>query len=96
MTLTATMTAVEHYTTLAQQAADQREAWLEAAREEGSNTAVRELIDSARRAQTVCGEGGDARLFIATFCGAIQCAFPDLAKELAEAAGMPHLYAEGN
>jgi hypothetical protein len=87
---------VDYFTDHEKRLVDVREEVIEAAREEGANTAVRELIDSARRVQTICGEGGDARLFIATFCGAIQSAFPDLAKELAESAGMSHLYVEGN
>ncbi|MCW3678242.1 hypothetical protein [Burkholderia cenocepacia] len=70
---------------------------MEAERQFGAEKAVEELIAAARRtAHALENEPAEtrARLFIARFCGSIQPGFLDLAKEIAAAAGMPHLYAD--
>ncbi|RQS22431.1 hypothetical protein DIE05_29850 [Burkholderia sp. Bp8995] len=71
---------------------------LEAERDRGAEIAVAELIKAARRtAAALANEPAEtrARIFVAHFCGGIETAFPDLAKEIAAAAGMVHLYADG-
>ncbi|CAN0620311.1 protein of unknown function [Burkholderia multivorans] len=64
---------------------------LEAAREQGAESAVKEVIQCVRRAAELCpSELGEARarIFIATLCGALQPAFYDVAVEIAKGAGM--------
>ncbi|WP_241300804.1 hypothetical protein [Burkholderia cenocepacia] len=71
---------------------------IEAERQFGADKAVEELIAAARRtAKALENEPAEkrARLFVARFCGSIQPGFLDLAKEIAAAAGMAHLYADG-
>ncbi|WP_186166487.1 hypothetical protein [Burkholderia gladioli] len=96
--LSHTERAVEFWSDRQLQQYNDAEAADAAAEERGAERAVAELIRCAARAGVVFAKGPsiDGRLFIASFCGAIQCDFPDLARAIAAAAGMPHLYAEGN
>ncbi|MCA8237715.1 hypothetical protein [Burkholderia cenocepacia] len=78
---------------------DGQEAALEAERDRGAEIAVAELIAAARRtAEALADEPTEtrARVFVARFCGSIQPAFLDLAKEIAAAAGMAHLYTDSH
>lgn len=87
--------AVEFLANREQALIDIRSDVLEAERERGADEAVNELVRGLRQAKAICGDRDDARVLIATFCGSIQTAFPELAREFANAAGMTHLYAEG-
>lgn len=72
---------------------------LEAERDRGAEIAVAELIAAARRTAVALAkepEEGRARIFIARFCGSIEPSFRDLAKEIAMAAGMAHLYSDSH
>ncbi|MDN8081199.1 hypothetical protein QZN30_17690 [Burkholderia multivorans] len=76
---------------------DAMSAALEAERERGAEIAVAELIAAARRTAEALKdepEADRAWLFVARFCGLIQPGFLDLAKEIANAAGMSRLYAD--
>ncbi|MDR9052101.1 hypothetical protein [Burkholderia multivorans] len=78
---------------------DAIEAVLEAERERGAEIAVAELIAAARRTAEALKnepEADRAWLFVARFCGSIQPGFLDLAKEIAAAAGMGHLYTDSH
>lgn len=71
------------------------DAAIEAAEHRGAEAAVAELMAAVQRAGQWAADGDNRsqqRTFIAHLSGGIKQAFPDLAIELALAAGMPNLY----
>ena len=73
---------------------------LEAAREQGAESAVTELLKYIQRATELSAGQPEAtrpRIFIATLCGTLQPAFYDVAVAIAKGAGMAaNLYPEEN